>query len=379
MAPFYGNVSNVPEASTSSAVPRESATASPAEGVSDTVSRYLRQFVSRARGRGAHRLPCLEASLRAASRRGDGCLDQAEFEQVTLAEGLCRCNFDCRNVFTHFAAGQGFALVSDIMLAARGVLSHVRAAAVQDVWEQLDLQGVGSAFVEDLLAAFDARRLPDVRFGRLDAEGACREFLEGLGVSSCVAADRSADFNLEEAAAGRRPRPTGTMGGGPLLAPAGRPGGARGGSVRNSGDAYNELAARPPAVAPGLKVSKETFEAYYASVSAGIADDNIFEHTVRDAWMGAQVHEAANTARSSLQVVKHGRNPACIRVYGTMQDGSRRVLSLRNDWGLESISGAAGTGNGQIWTWGSKVKAEILRRFQAEGLEGIQSVSLNPF
>ncbi|CAE8650754.1 unnamed protein product [Polarella glacialis] len=345
----------------------------------DETARFVRQFVSRARGRGAHRLPRLALLLRNASSLGTSGkeeLSQLDFTPVTMAEGLCRSYHECERVFRHFARGRQSVPVDALITVARGSLESGRAAIVREVWSQLDPQGKGSVQVLDLLEMFDIRRLPDVRFGRQDVEGARRELLEGMNASLSGGPDRSNDYALEESAACRRPRPVGDpSGGGPVSAPAGRPD-VR---FRSTGDARSEVAGRPPAFNPDAQISIGDFEAYWTAMSSGIPQDEVFEQTLRSPLTNYQAHGKAQAERLRIHPPHGGLKPCNLRLFGTFGDGSQRVLVLRNDEGLEHLSAAAGTGDGQFWTWGPKVQGEVVRRLQADGFIGLKSVQLRPF
>lgn len=349
----------------------------PLLGTEDMRARYVRQFISRARGPGAQRCPRLEGALKSMATVSDGLwiLDKENFTKISLIEGLCRCYSECDHVFSHFAAGN-VVRVADLMSAVRGNLEPHRRQMVREVWDNLDPQGVGKVKVGELLGAFDARQLPDVRFGRKDVEAAEQEFLEGLGVCASGPADRSRDFALEEAACRRRPRPTGSQhGGGPLQVPAGRPTNQPGCPRRFQADVELELNSRPPVIPLEAEVTWEQFQNYFTAVSTGIAQDEEFERAVRDAWKGIEAHVAAQTARLNFNVPKPLQPPCCMRLYATFNDGSQKMLQI-DDRGLEEVTHAAGVGNGQIWTWGPEVKKELLRRFRANGLEGIQNIQL---
>jgi len=261
---------------------------------------FLRHFTSRARCRGALGLPRLTETLRAAAASGDGALTEEEFISVSRAQGLCTSYHECRKIFRHFAAAGGGVHVDALLAEARGSLQGGRAEAVREIWQKLDPEGRGFIEVRALLAAFDPRRLPAVCFDGVELEIAQTEFLEGLGLKleGGGAQSRPACFALEEAAVGRRPRPAGLPGGGPLQAPAGQPGFS---NARSHGDAAKELATRPPLVRDDDRITAEAFQAYYAALSVGIADDGVFKRTVRDPWSARRLHEEAMAMRYSLQ------------------------------------------------------------------------------
>eukprot|EP00931_Biecheleriopsis_adriatica_P059790 TRINITY_DN35842_c0_g1_i1.p1 TRINITY_DN35842_c0_g1~~TRINITY_DN35842_c0_g1_i1.p1 ORF type:complete len:491 (+),score=75.43 TRINITY_DN35842_c0_g1_i1:140-1474(+) len=343
----------------------------------DETSRFLRNFISRARGPGPHRLPGLIARMRQTASMGQPGAEElsyADFHRFTMAEGLCRCNIEIETLFRHFSGGGQSVRVEDLATLARGSLEPHRAAIVREVWNRLDPNGDGCVKVKDLLQEFDVQRLPDVRFGVEDVEGARRKLLEGLGVSMPSAHDRYAEFILEESAGRRRPRPVGAAGGGPVSAPAGT-------TVvmsRKRGDATQEIAGRPPAHDMEALVYWADWEAYFTILSVGIMNDDTFEKILRDPLVVYQIHGRAQAGRLIMQP-KPKERPCEMRLLGHFEDGSKRVLILRNDDGLEHLSGSAGTGDGQFWTWGPAVHAEVVRRFLAEGHVGLKSVELKPF
>ncbi|CAJ1333641.1 unnamed protein product [Effrenium voratum] len=164
---------------------------------SDAALRAMRYFISRARGAGAHRMASLLAQLQAAVRPGQQALSQEDFSRVALAQGLCRCLYDSELVFQQLGGSE--ASVEQLAEILRGGLDPFRAALVKEAWDVLDPDERGVIQVRHLLRCFDARRLPDVRLGREDAEVALLKFLDGLGVSNRF--DRAEDFAMEETAA----------------------------------------------------------------------------------------------------------------------------------------------------------------------------------
>jgi len=356
-------------------VGRKKETELPSE-VSDEVFRFQRKFISRARGPGPHRVAGLLQRLRLAGSgaSGEEVLSPDTFRDVSLREGPCRGFHECQLLFGHFAQGRSAVPVNDLAALVLGNLDAKRQQVVLEVWSKLDPEGLGKVPVWQLLRHFDVRRLPDVRFGREDVEGARQKLLEGLGVVQCRAADRAAEFDLEEAAARRRPAPIGLPGGGPVVAPAGR----AGIRARDFEDAKRELQSRGEAIDPEAVVSFEAWQAYFMAVSVGVLDDDVFALTLRDPLRTFEVHGKAHAQRLVMEVPEKHR-PCNLRLLGTFADGSRQALTLRDDSGLEHLSGNAGCGDGQFWTWGPKVRDEIIRRFKAEGYEGLQTVSLRPF
>merc|ERR1712037_736596 len=116
------------------------------------------------------------------------------------------------------------------------------------------------------------------------------------------------------------------------------------------------------------------FEAYYAAISTATYDDEMFRRIVCDPWTGRESHEEAQAMRGRTDMPQAVKKPASFKVLAIFQDGSRRVEVLRDDEGLqELVQGASGVHSGQIWAWGPKVQAEVIRRLEAQGIRGIRS------
>ena len=71
------------------------------------------------------------------------------------------------------------------------------------------------------------------------------------------------------------------------------------------------------------KVTRQEFENYYHNISASIDDDDYFELMIRNAW-----HISGGTGWSA--------NTANRRVLVTDDDGSQRVVEIKNDLGLQA-------------------------------------------
>jgi len=311
-------------------------------GPSDETLRFLRLFLSRARGGGAHRMPKLLRDLEEAAR--SDVLSQPEFTNFALAEGLCRCFYECGRLFQHLSNGNGVLPLDHLAALMRGELEPERNAIVEEVWRSLDPAGRGFVEVPELLRRFDVRRLPDVRFGREEVQEAQLKLLEGLGVH----VDRTHQAHLRRAAGVpcRRTNPEPQQ--------------------RAAGNAVEEQI-----------VSWDDWKAYFSTLSVGIMDDEVFAKTLREPLRTYQVYGQLQSQRLITQPV--GRSNHCnLRVLGTFQDGSRKLLTLRDDSGLEHLAARAGCGDGQFWTWGPNVKQEVLRRLQAEGHPNLQTVTLRP-
>jgi len=340
----------------------------------DLTDRYVRQFISGVRRLGSRGLPRILQAFQDASN-SDGILDEAGFTKVALAEGFCREYTATARVFKHFqVAGCGTVRVDALMTAARGVLQGSRLQVVRDVWNRLDPNGHGFIEVCALMAKFDPRRLPAAIYDGVSLDTLRREFLEGLGVSNRTIMTRDETFSLEEAEARRRPAPNGHPGGGPLVAPAGKPGESCS-FPRDRGDFIQELKSRPPIAHPDVLVSARSFEEYYAALSSGMVDDRIFEKTVRDPWEAQQVHEDAMLPRCDIYAKKK-KNPIKpqLRVITKFKDGSQRVVLFSNVDGMSDVIGHGGVNCNQIWSWGQSkpdFQAELIRRLEEEGLRDV--------
>jgi len=340
---------------------------------------FVERFIARFRGHGAAGLPRLSAALRAAAGNSEA-IDEVGFTEVALREGLCRSRTECCYVFRHFSQpGSDFLHLSALLAAVRGKLSSQRAAKVGDQWRQLDMHRSGFVEARRLLALFDPRLLPKVQYHEVEVETAYRELFEGLGLSMSSGLDRVTLSAVEEAAANRRPVPNGPhVQGGSIRVPAGKPTGQHCDlGTRHWGDVLQEMEARPPPVDPDAHVTEEAFQDYYTMLSSSIPDDDIFERTLRDPWRAQEVHELSQTTRSLLRgEARPDAPPSGVRVVATLEDGSKRVLVLRDDLDIAKGSGRAGADHGQMWTWGNEVQPEVVRRLEKQGVRGIRKVRL---
>lgn len=347
----------------------------------DFTERCVRQFISGVRRLGSRGLPRISQAFHDVSV-SDGTLDEAGFTKVALAEGFCRDLSASSRVFRHFKlAGCGKVRVDAIMTAARGLLQGARLRIVRDVWNKLDPDGRGFIEVSTLMAKFDARRLPAAMNDGVSLETLRREFLEGLGVSSRTIMTRDQTFSLEEAEARRRPVPNGHPGGGPIMAPAGKPG-ENSFFPRERGDFIQELKSRHPVAHPGAQVTVQKFEEYYAALSTGMLDERIFEKTVRDPWEAQQVHEDAMLPRIDIYAKKK-KNPIKpqFRVIATFKDGSQRVVLFSNVDGMSDAFGHGGVNCNQVWSWGQskpEFQAELIRRLEDEGVRDVSYARVVP-
>jgi len=352
----------------------------------DDTLRYYRMFIARARRAGPHGIVRLRKAFEAASK-GGGLLDEDTFIQACLAQLLGHGVYECKCIFSQLRAEQANAdpgssgrfgssvHVDTIVEVVRGRLAPARAAAVRAVWSRLDPTGLGSVSCDALLAQFDVRRLPAVISGEVSMEVALRQFVEGLDIHGERMSDRS-EFALEEAYAKRRPAPTGALGT-PRDVPAGVP--RMDGRLRGHADMAREVAGRPSVVRPDAQVSAADFEAYYTMLSVSMSDDDVFFASVRNPWTGREALEASQSFREAYKPKGAAKTQAYLRVFASFEDGSSRMVVLRNDEGLQHHTGSAGTSCNQHWTWGKDLVPEVIRRLQEEGIEGVKSVKLAPF
>jgi len=365
-------------------------------------AKIVRTYMLRARRLGARGLPRLAQELRTVAA-SDGTLDEQGFWQVAMAEGLCRLNNECKRAFGHFRmVGGGVVRVDALISSARGVMRGRRLESVREVWQMLDPEGRGYVEVPDLMAAFDPRRLASVRLTGVNPDVARREYFEGLGACHFTVASKHDEFSLEEAVAGRRPLPIGAPkhdvrlprhvgahlgagahvgahgGGGAVGASAGKAG-ALCEVPRKHGDFIEEVQMRVPRVQQDACISAAQFENFYTALSHGETDERSFERMLRDPWTRRQIHEEAMAARLDISSRKHSspKAPLC-QIAAIFADGSQRVVSLSNIDGLSESVGHAGVHCSQMWTWGPGVKAEIIRRLEAEGVHGVCQVKAIP-
>jgi hypothetical protein len=271
--------------------------------------------------------------------------------------------------------------------------------AVREVWRRLDPEGQGYVKVEHFMSAFNARLLPAVRYDGVSIDTARREYLEGLGVCSFTVESKDAAFALEEASECRRPMPVGAPApdvrvprharnqgaGAALVASAGKEGlsepsrGIRKQAVpRSHGDFLNEMMTRPSRVLLNSVITATQFEDYYTALSHGMTDDGLFEQTLRDPWRTQERHHASVVGRFDLSPRKKETKQPLFRISANFKDGSQRVVNLQNVDGISELLGHAGVHCSQIWTWGPEVKAEIIRRLEAEGVPGVIQIKPHP-
>jgi len=333
-------------------------------------ARYLTNFLARARQHGAHGIPDL-GKLFQVEAGADGTLNENGFAKVAMAEGLCRCFHESKSVFGHFLGVTGGTVkVWDLLAAFRGDLPPHRAAVIEEVWAALDYEGQGSIQATELLHCFDPRHLPAVRFGGVHAEEARRQFMRGLGL---VVPHGSVwlDFALEETHSKRRSRPIGVMGA-PMAAPAGRPT-LQGGVVpREHGD-YKVV---PPSAMEleNVFITAFDFEEYYTAVSSTIHDDELFKQTVRAPWTSKLVYDEGQANRMNFGTPNATKKSSDHRVFVTFDDGSQKIVVLRDDHGLEKISKCAGSSTSQLWSWGPDVYKEVARRLEVQENRRIRKI-----
>jgi len=95
------------------------------------------------------------------------------------------------------------------------------------------------------------------------------------------------------------------------------------------------------------KVTLEEFVEYYNGVSASVDDDSYFELMIRNAW-----HIVGGSGQS--------QNTSNLRVLCTYQDGSQKIETVIDDFGLDLH--APGAAN------------EVIKRLEKQGLKGIAKV-----
>merc|ERR1719188_2747070 len=108
-------------------------------------------------------------------------------------------------------------------------------------------------------------------------------------------------------------------------------------------------------------------------LSASTPDDDVFFATVSNPWRGREVLEASRSFRESYKPKGAADNPAHLRVFATFEDGSSRMVVLRNDEGLDRHCGSAGASCHQPWTWGRDLHAEVIQRLRQQGIEDVKS------
>lgn len=356
-------------------------------------AKHVRKFMLCARRLGARGLPRLAQALQAEAG-ADNALAEKSFEKVAMAEGLCTFLDGCKRIFQHFKmVGGGAVRVEMLMKCARGVMPGKRLEAVREVWQGLDPQGLGYVDVAHLMAAFDPRCLPAVRYDGLTMDLARREYLEGLGVCRFTVDCKNDAFALEEASAGRRPLPIGAPApdmrvprharvqgaGAATLAPAGKEGPSSEVPRRRS-DFIDEVNARPSRVQMDSRILPVQFESFYTALSHGITDDRLFERTLRDPWKSLHLHENSMAARWDMSPGRRRGPPKApkFRMSAIFEDGSHRVVLLSNIDGISDAIGHAGVHCSQMWSWGPGVKAEIIRRLEEEGVCGVVQVKPIP-
>lgn len=377
------------------------------EEESDEALRALRMFFARARRCGPAGLPRLARTLGCSASAGGRCFDEQAFIKCCLAQGLGLGVEECRSVFRQLAStlpdagsqgqqqlllqgsraspaagGVAAALVDvgALMDRIRGRLSPGRSAAVREVWSQLDVEGRGCVDAHQLLARFDARWLPAVRYGETPVDVAQCQLLEGLGqgaggmapLLSVADATKTHPCTLEKAMARQRLTWARPPPGGAWDAPAGKP---REPASRARGDVAKELAAQAPAVHADGPVTAADFVAYYTAVSTATPQDDLFFRVLRDPWVGHHRRQEAVSHRESHSARRAQEVPSRRKVLATFHDGSSRLVTLYNDVGLNEQSLRAGGGSCP-WGFGDEVLPEVLRRLHEQGEEGIAKVKL---
>ncbi|TYZ63106.1 hypothetical protein PybrP1_004620, partial [[Pythium] brassicae (nom. inval.)] len=163
----------------------------------------------------------LQRCLRRLDTDGDKRLSKDELKTGLRKLGVDVSFRELDHLFTHFDADRSGCIGVDAFLVGmRGELSARRAALVATAFDFLDADRDGSVTLQELAAAYDTSRHPDVVGGRVTAELALRAFV--------------AQWESE--------------------------------STRDG------------------VVTRCEFEAYYANLSASIDSDDYFERMMRNAW-----------------------------------------------------------------------------------------------
>jgi hypothetical protein len=288
----------------------------------------------------------------------NGAMHYNDFRRMLFHLGLTHREHEAECVFEYFCKGTPQMLyVSDLLEELLPEPSPKRMAVIQQAWRAIDPEGRGEVDMPDLVAQFDARGNPDVQAGRKSVEACRREIMDHFRANNDVVFPNS-EFTLEEAHAGRRRPPIGSLST-PLCTPAGRPSMAKGAVRRSVNDVKNEISAHPPKENHDLTVTAEDFARYYASLSLVIPDDDDFETELRAVW---QVRERGGLAPDASH---HG-------FVVELEDGRRSLVKLRDNKNLENTAGAAGFSTGVFWAMGPEVSDEVKRRLEKQSGEKIK-------
>jgi Ca2+-binding EF-hand superfamily protein len=317
----------------------------------------VRLFVARVRRKGAPFARTLIETFRNAPVNEHGAMHYNEFRRLVFHLGLTHREHEAECVFENFSKGTPQMLyVNDILQELLPELPPKRLAVVQQAWRAIDTEDKGEVDVPELLAQLNERGNPDVRAGRKTVEACRREIMDYFGASNDVIFPNS-EFTLEEANAGRRRAPIGSLAT-PLYTPAGRPSMAPFAVRRNDHDRKYEISAHPSKENHDIVVTAADFEGYYTALSLLIPDDDDFEAELRAMWQVQEPGGLAPDASHHGFAVEH-------------EDGRRSLMKLRDNKNLENTAGAAGFSTGVFWAMGPEVSSEVKRRLEKQSGEKI--------
>lgn len=204
----------------------------------------------------------------------------------------------------------------------------------------------------EMLTQMNPHLNPEVRNGRKTIEACRREILEYYGGSNAVIFPNQ-EFILEETDARRRRPPIGSLYT-PIDTPAGKPSAAKGAAeLRSVKDVKNEISVHPAKENHDIKITVLDFEEKCKCLSLLIPDDDDFEHELREMW---GITEPGGLA---VDASHHG-------FVLELEDGSRKLIKLRDDKNLENTAGAAGFSTGVFKAMGPEVAAEVKRRLEKQ-------------
>jgi len=226
----------------------------------------LRQFRGVVLKRGSGALHGLSKLLREKEGKPNGKpLEAARLQMVLGQFGISLRSKDADILCAAASRDDSYsASVTDFLKAMYGPISSIRQCWIDDAWDIVDRGNTGTASLDIMIAAFEPSGHPEVALGRLAL-----------------------------------------------------------------GDAEQDLLAqfRGAASGDGLVAKREFFE-YYASVSAAIQDDHMFEFVVKHSW------PRVNPGRN-VQATGPGRPAKANNVLVTFNNGQQRVIALEKDLGKE--------------------------------------------
>eukprot|EP00746_Dinoflagellata_sp_MGD_P000992 gnl/MRDRNA2_/MRDRNA2_101852_c0_seq1.p1 gnl/MRDRNA2_/MRDRNA2_101852_c0~~gnl/MRDRNA2_/MRDRNA2_101852_c0_seq1.p1 ORF type:complete len:513 (+),score=116.83 gnl/MRDRNA2_/MRDRNA2_101852_c0_seq1:69-1607(+) len=317
----------------------------------------VRLFVARLRRKGAPFARTLLEAFRNAPVNENGAMHYNEFRRLAFHLGLTHREHEAECVFENYSKGNPQMIyVNDLLQELLPEMPPKRLAVVQQAWRAIDPEGKGVVGVPQLVSRLSPNGHPEVQSGRKTVEACRREILDYFGASNDVVFPNS-EFTLEEANAGRRRAPIGSLKT-PLYTPAGKPSMAPFAVRRSDHDVRHEISVHPSKENHDMSVSAADFEGYYTSLSLLIPDDDDFEAELRAIW---QVQEPGGLAPDASH---HG-------FVVELEDGRRSLMKLRDNKNLENTAGAAGFSTGVFWAMGPEVTDEVKRRLEAQSGEKI--------